>query len=189
MFCEKCGKQINDGAVFCPFCGHSMDAVAEETPIQTMSSSSRSITEKANRSGKGKKWIIAGVATIVVATIVILVVSISKKPSGTTVVWNNYTVTVPAVYTVDESASRGNYKIVFVGSNPNYIIEVTSLYDNNDDGWTDAMIKESPETFFDEMPLSPEEVGYGEPETEVECIYTTKGSFFGTEVTYDIIRR
>ncbi len=28
MFCEKCGKQINDDAVFCPFCGYNMNTLA-----------------------------------------------------------------------------------------------------------------------------------------------------------------
>ena len=28
MFCEKCGKQINDDAVFCPFCGNNMNTLA-----------------------------------------------------------------------------------------------------------------------------------------------------------------
>lgn len=29
MFCEKCGKQINDDAVFCPFCGYNMNTLTE----------------------------------------------------------------------------------------------------------------------------------------------------------------
>ncbi len=31
MFCEKCGKQINDDAAFCPFCGYTMGQPVENT--------------------------------------------------------------------------------------------------------------------------------------------------------------
>lgn len=31
MFCEKCGKQINDDAIFCPFCGYSMALPTDNT--------------------------------------------------------------------------------------------------------------------------------------------------------------
>ncbi len=31
MFCEKCGQQINDDAVFCPFCGNAIESFTESS--------------------------------------------------------------------------------------------------------------------------------------------------------------
>lgn len=33
MFCEKCGKQINDDAAFCPYCGYTVGQPAESTVL------------------------------------------------------------------------------------------------------------------------------------------------------------
>lgn len=36
MFCSKCGKPVNDGSLFCTFCGNSVtDSVAQSVPIQS----------------------------------------------------------------------------------------------------------------------------------------------------------
>ncbi len=37
MFCEKCGKQINDDAAFCPYCGHTVNLPGQ--PVENPSPS------------------------------------------------------------------------------------------------------------------------------------------------------
>ncbi len=39
MFCQKCGKQINDDATFCPFCGYSMGKQYENTGASAVQTS------------------------------------------------------------------------------------------------------------------------------------------------------
>lgn len=36
MFCSKCGKPVNDGSLFCTFCGNSVTEIAPQSvPIQS----------------------------------------------------------------------------------------------------------------------------------------------------------
>ena len=34
MICPNCGKEIEDGSVFCRFCGTRMEAMTGEPPVQ-----------------------------------------------------------------------------------------------------------------------------------------------------------
>lgn len=50
MFCEKCGKQINDDAVFCPFCGYTVDKQQDNTgdsAVQIKDANTQSVSTKA----------------------------------------------------------------------------------------------------------------------------------------------
>lgn len=68
MFCEKCGKEINDDATFCPYCGASVDELASpETTNVTP-------TRKKNR--VLKKILIAIVAVVVSFTVIITGIAI-----------------------------------------------------------------------------------------------------------------
>lgn len=38
MFCDKCGKPNEDGALFCEFCGNKLETIAEESVQQVVQS-------------------------------------------------------------------------------------------------------------------------------------------------------
>lgn len=69
MYCKKCGKQIEDGAAFCPKCG---------TPTQANASA---LKEEKGRKTTGRKQIAIGAAAAV-AVIVLMVVIFSGKKDG-----------------------------------------------------------------------------------------------------------
>lgn len=47
MFCEKCGTQIEDGAKFCPACGHTTENAGGNASESKMSSTTDSVTKAA----------------------------------------------------------------------------------------------------------------------------------------------
>ena len=72
MFCEKCGKQIETGAKFCPCCGYAFqqapatDTMLNEAP-EVSSAPVKSDTPAKKKGGKGKAIIIALVVLIIAA--------------------------------------------------------------------------------------------------------------------------
>ncbi len=56
MFCEKCGKEINDEAVVCPFCGCATSKfnskVQKDQPIVVNNNNNASAAASASASGK-----------------------------------------------------------------------------------------------------------------------------------------
>lgn len=48
MFCQKCGNQLNEGAVFCPKCGSRVDATSEPR-VQETNGNSINITKLKKR--------------------------------------------------------------------------------------------------------------------------------------------
>ncbi len=67
MVCQKCGNQLNEGAVFCPKCGASV--------------SSENTVSNANTAKKGmnKKWITIGLIAFVVVVAIILINAIGNS--------------------------------------------------------------------------------------------------------------
>lgn len=73
MFCRKCGKQIDDGALFCPYCGQKTSKSSEsvrrvEEPVK------RAAAEDENDGGKTerKKGTSAVTAALIVGAVLIL---------------------------------------------------------------------------------------------------------------------
>ena len=63
MFCQNCGKQIDDGSKFCPNCGNSVSNNASsqqgDNPIQQ---------EKIDK--KNRKWILPTIIVVIVVAVV-----------------------------------------------------------------------------------------------------------------------
>ena len=70
MYCRKCGKEINNDVVFCPYCGEATTTgSASNKPL-----GEKKTIEKANVSnGTKKKLIFVGAAIIVVLLAIILI--------------------------------------------------------------------------------------------------------------------
>ena len=68
MFCEKCGKQINDSALFCPYCG--------QTTVSNSLSNKANSSPSVSKRGFNKKLLI-----LIPAVIVIIVVFLHKSSS------------------------------------------------------------------------------------------------------------
>lgn len=94
MFCQKCGKEIEDGTRFCEHCGAAQDAAAAGNP-GTNSNAGVNPTMQASpypaqamnaaapaKKKKGKGCIIGIIAAIVVVLVVVVVVVIIAFSSG-----------------------------------------------------------------------------------------------------------
>ena len=94
MFCQKCGKEIEDGTRFCEHCGAAQDAAAGGNPgtnsnagvNPTMQASSYPVqamnAAAPAKKKKGKGCIIGIIAAAVVVLVVVIVVVIIAFSSG-----------------------------------------------------------------------------------------------------------
>lgn len=67
MFCEKCGKQINDDATFCPYCGVSIVNTMDEQAFPEITN----ITPTTNQH-RGLKKVLIAIAAVVVSVALII---------------------------------------------------------------------------------------------------------------------
>lgn len=65
MFCDKCGKEFDDGAEFCPYCG---DSTKEE----------KAVIEKKNKKSRRKLYIICAAAVAAIAAVIALIIAFSN---------------------------------------------------------------------------------------------------------------
>lgn len=82
MFCSKCGKQLNDGAVFCDGCGA---AVNSSSPEQTSTGAQRAngaLSEKTQAERSEKMRAIAVTAIISAVELIILFIAMSSELSS-----------------------------------------------------------------------------------------------------------
>lgn len=92
MFCSKCGKQIDDDAEFCPFCGESQNAGQGlgNTPTDPAP-----VTAPARKSSKAVVVAIIASAVAVIAVIVVVMLVLKKPPkdnSNSTVINSGNTI-------------------------------------------------------------------------------------------------
>lgn len=72
MFCTKCGKQVPDGSVICPFCGSPL-AAPQATPAPQAAPAGNKVDDFIGKAKKGnKKSLIFAIAGVVVALVVIV---------------------------------------------------------------------------------------------------------------------
>ena len=81
MFCLKCGKELPEGAMFCPFCGSGIEIEKNESMVEssinddagsTSNSSNSNNMSHVNGNPQGLKWIIR---ILVVIFVIILLKS------------------------------------------------------------------------------------------------------------------
>lgn len=73
MFCENCGKEIKDDAVFCPFCGNKSENVVV-TSDNVVKSNVEELDNKKNKNNKkSKKGLIIAIAVAIICIFSILV--------------------------------------------------------------------------------------------------------------------
>lgn len=80
MFCNKCGKKIDEGASICPYCGAAAEANPAAGPLESAwdpvpassEASSPVITEGSSRKGFGIIAAIGGVAVVAIAAAIVL---------------------------------------------------------------------------------------------------------------------
>lgn len=46
MICQKCGREIADGAAFCPYCGRATGNIAHQTEFNNMVKKEKENTDK-----------------------------------------------------------------------------------------------------------------------------------------------
>ena len=70
-FCEKCGKQIKDEAVFCPFCGAMVDSSSTSATVTVSDEMSRTQSRQEKKEKKtGKKF--SGILGFVLCILLVL---------------------------------------------------------------------------------------------------------------------
>lgn len=73
MTCRNCGREINDGSVFCPHCG-TTQALSPESPRNAASGGSAPAWEGPEGGGKKKTGLFIGIGVAVVAVIALVAV-------------------------------------------------------------------------------------------------------------------
>ncbi len=81
MFCNYCGKQNKDDAVFCKFCGKALPqksptvSTVQPAPVQTASSAGSPTPQKMKPARKGLSFnAVKGIITAVIIIVLVLVV-------------------------------------------------------------------------------------------------------------------
>lgn len=74
MYCQECGKKIDDDAAFCRFCGKSV--------VNDGISNNVIVSESENKNGNGNKSLINLAKKIGIAVIIVLIVIVLKLSSG-----------------------------------------------------------------------------------------------------------
>ena len=123
MFCEKCGKQINDDGTFCPYCGSSVSPITDTDDAPTIDNSPV-INNDVKSNNFNKKWLfgIIPVVAIVLVIVAIIIVnsSFENKLQGSW--WGSYNYD-GCDYSSRLTIEKGNagleascYPVVFEGS-------------------------------------------------------------------------
>ena len=73
MTCRNCGREINDGSVFCPHCG-TTQALSPESPWNAASGGSAPAWEGPEGGGKKKTGLLVGIGAAVAVVAVLAVV-------------------------------------------------------------------------------------------------------------------
>lgn len=84
MFCVKCGKEVEDGALFCPNCGTAVQSVkAEDSEMPNQKDEEMSCQKEINKKGMNKKHIAVIAVSVLVVCLCIAIFSMiggSKAP-------------------------------------------------------------------------------------------------------------
>ena len=96
MFCVKCGKQLDDGNAFCPYCG----AARASEIVQMPDTVDQQITGADVKNGSKKKIVLISSISIVVVALVLvcLAVAVLGGGSGNKVVGKWQATNSPTVY-------------------------------------------------------------------------------------------
>lgn len=88
MYCQECGKKIDDNAAFCRYCGKSVvnDGISNNVNASGNENKNENYNEKGNEkgNGNGKNSLINLVKKIGIAVIIVLVVIVLKLSAGGT---------------------------------------------------------------------------------------------------------
>lgn len=85
MFCTKCGKQVQEGSVVCPYCGSPLaapQAAPQPAPQAANNNIVGNIADKAKKGDKKLLYIVAAAAVAVVVIILILCLLLGNGPKS-----------------------------------------------------------------------------------------------------------
>ncbi len=196
MYCNKCGKKLDDDAIFCPKCGDKIvntDRIEEKTQneldikgVRLSTEESSKVKEEAYDVGTtktSKKKIIISIMAVLVVLVIVVAIKLLTKPSVTTASLDDYIITVPGDYTYTSGHLSPFADLSFVGKSDREWIEIEMYY--NDKGL--AIENETVDSFIAGFPVTLEETGAGNFSNNgarAEGVITT-GDFKGIAINYD----
>ncbi len=182
MFCEKCGKQINDDAEFCPFCGSGVIPVVDsELTIESPDTSITSIKPRKTNSKNKKTGMMIAVISTIIIIVAVLTICIMTSSARTTTKFNEYTISVPSDYSLSAELQK---MVIF--ENKDYS-RIEFVFGVNNTGFTKEKIESSPEDFLYSTSLNEEEIGivdYSDNGAALANGICITGDFTGVVVDY-----